>query len=79
MVAIELSQYLSFNPVRSAFILGGQGRYFVPLAFLTAFAFSNPLLNRPQLEVAAKLACAALVVTAHLCTFRVLAQAAGWA
>jgi uncharacterized membrane protein len=77
VVAIQLSQYLCFNPVRSAFILGVQGRYFVPFAFVGAFAFSNSLLNRQQFEALAKLGSSALVVSAHLCTFFVLARAAG--
>jgi hypothetical protein len=77
LVAIELSQYLSFSAVRSAFILGVQGRYFTPFAFLTAFAFSNSLLNRKDVETAARIACAALVIGAHLCAFFVLARVAG--
>jgi uncharacterized membrane protein len=77
VVAIELSQFLSFSPVHSPFILGVYGRYFVPFAFLAAFAFSNSLLNRPQFEPVARLACSALVVSAHLCTFYVLAKVAG--
>jgi uncharacterized membrane protein len=77
VVAIELSQYLSFNPVRSAFILGVQGRYFTPFAFVAAFAFSSSLLNRKQFEALAKLICLAFVLSAHLCTFFVLARVAG--
>jgi uncharacterized membrane protein len=77
VLAIELSQYLSFNPVRSDFIFGVQGRYFVPFAFVAAFAFSNSLLNHRQFKLFARVACSALVVSAHLCTYFVLARAAG--
>ena len=77
VVAVELCQYLSFNPVHSAFILGVQGRYFVPFAFLAVFAFSNSLLDRPRFRFAAKLAGLLFVASAHLATFFVLARAAG--
>lgn len=77
VLAVELFQYLSFNPVRSPFILGVQGRYFVPFAFVAAFAFSNSLLNRRQFESGVRLVCAAFVLSAHLCTFFVLARVAG--
>jgi uncharacterized membrane protein len=77
VVAIELSQFLSINPVRSPFILSVYGRYFVPFAFVATFAFSNSLLNRRQFEPLAKIACSAFVVSAHLCTFFVLARVAG--
>jgi hypothetical protein len=77
VVAIELSQYLSFNPVGSNFIFGVQGRYFVPFAAVAAFALSNTILNRPPVERFCKVAGAVFVVTAHLCTFFVLARAAG--
>lgn len=77
VVAIELSQYLSFNPVRSAFILGVQGRYFIPFAFVAAFAFSNSLLSRAPFDLFCKLACSLFVVSAHICAFVVLARAAG--
>jgi uncharacterized membrane protein len=77
VVAIQLSQYLSFNPVGSRFILGVQGRYFVPFAFAAAFAFSNSLLSRAPFDLLCKLVCSLFVVSAHLCTFFVLARAAG--
>jgi uncharacterized membrane protein len=77
VVAIELSQFLSFNPVRSDFIFGVQGRYFVPFAAVAAFALSNTLLSRPAFDRFCKLACAAFVVAAHLSTLFVLAAAAG--
>jgi hypothetical protein len=77
VLAIELSQYLSFNPVRSDFIFGVQGRYFVPFAFVAAFAFSNALLNQRQFKLFAMVACSALVVSAHFCTYFALARAAG--
>jgi uncharacterized membrane protein len=77
VVAIELSQYLSFNPIGSAFVLGIQGRYFVPLAFLAAFAVSNSFLNRREFELVGRFAFAAFILSAHLCTFIVLARVAG--
>jgi uncharacterized membrane protein len=77
VVAIELSQYLSFNPVRSDFVFGVQGRYFVPFAFVAAFAFSNSLLRRASINLLYKLACSLFVVSAHICAFLVLAHAAG--
>jgi uncharacterized membrane protein len=77
VVAIELSQYLSFNPVRSAFVLGVQGRYFTPFAAVAAFALSNSLLNRPSFELFCKLVCSLFVLSAHTCAFLILARAAG--
>lgn len=77
VVAIELSQYLSFNSVRSDFVFGVQGRYFVPFAFVAAFAFSNSLLRRASINLLYKLACSLFVVSAHICAFLVLAHAAG--
>jgi uncharacterized membrane protein len=77
VLAIELSQYLSFNPVRSAFILGLQGRYFVPFAAVAAFAFSNSLLRRAPFDLLGKLVCSLFVVSAHLCALFILARAAG--
>jgi uncharacterized membrane protein len=75
--AIQLSQYLSFNPVRSDYIVGVQGRYFVPFAFIAAFAFSNSLLCRAPFDLLCKLACSLFVLSAHLCAFFVLARASG--
>lgn len=76
-LAIEFMLYLTFNPVGSVFILGVQGRYFIPLALLTAFAFSNSLLSRRPFDVLCKLACSLFVVSAHICAFFVLVRAAG--
>lgn len=76
-LAIEFMLYLTFNPVGSDFIFGVQGRYFVPLAVLAAFAFSNSLLSRAPFDLFCKLACSLFVVSAHICTFFVLARAAG--
>jgi len=77
IVAVQLSLYLCFNPVRSDFIFGVQGRYFIPFAFVAAFAFSNSALRRARFELLCKLACSLLVVSAHICTFFILARAAG--
>jgi uncharacterized membrane protein len=77
VVAIELSQYLSFNPIRSAFVLGVQGRYFTPFVLAAAFGFSNSLLSRPPVELLCKIACSLFVLSAHICTFFVLARAGG--
>ena len=77
VVAIELMLYLTFNPVGSAFVVGVQGRYFIPLALVAAFAFSNSLLSRAPFELLCKLACSLFVVSAHICAFFVLARAAG--
>lgn len=76
-VAIEFMLYLTFNPVGSVFIVGVQGRYFVPLVFLAACALSNSLLSRPRFELVCTLACSLFVVSAHICAFFVLARAAG--
>lgn len=76
-VAIEFMLYLTFNPVGSVFILGVQGRYFIPLTLLAAFAFSNSLLSRAPFDLLCKLACSLFVVSAHICAFFVLARAAG--
>jgi hypothetical protein len=54
-----------------------QGRYFVPFAFIAAFAFSNSLLSRGTFDLFLKLACSLFVVSAHICVFFVLARAAG--
>jgi uncharacterized membrane protein len=77
IVAIELALYLSFNPVRSDFVVGLQGRYFVPFGFVAAFAFSNSLISRASINLLCKLACSLFVVSAHICAFLVLARAAG--
>ena len=77
VLAIEFMLYLTFNPVRSAFILGVQGRYFVPLMLIAAFAFSNSLLSRAPFDFLCKLGCSLFVASAHICTFFVLARAAG--
>lgn len=77
VVAIEFMLYLTFNPVRSAFIVGVQGRYFTPLAVMAAFAFSNSLLCRPPFALLCKLASSLFIASAHLSAFYVLAQAAG--
>lgn len=77
VIAIELSLYLSFNPVGSAFVLGVQGRYFVPFAFLAAFAVSTCVLNQKRLDMLRAIGCTLFVIGAHLCTYFVLARAAG--
>jgi uncharacterized membrane protein len=77
VIAIELMLYLVFNPVGSAFILGVQGRYFVPLAVLAAFAFSNSPFRQSSFDLLGKFACALFIASAHLCTYFVLARAAG--
>jgi uncharacterized membrane protein len=76
-VAIEFMLYLTFNPVRSDYIFGVQGRYFTPLAVTAAFAFSNARLSRPPFELPVKLAGLLFVASAHLGVFFVLARAAG--
>ncbi len=77
VLAIELSQYLSFNPVGSRSIHGVQGRYFVPFAFVAAFASSNSLLSRAPFDFLWKLACSLFIGGAHICACVVLARAAG--
>jgi uncharacterized membrane protein len=76
-VAIDFSQYLSFNPIRSAFIVGVQGRYFVPFALVAVFAVSNSFLRRDSFVPFCKLACSLFVLSAHFCVFFTLARAAG--
>jgi uncharacterized membrane protein len=76
-VAIDFSQYLSFNPIRSAFIVGVQGRYFVPFALVAVFAASNSFLRRDSFVPLCKLACSLFVLSAHFCVFFTLARAAG--
>jgi uncharacterized membrane protein len=77
VVAIEFLQYLSFNPIGSAFIVGVQGRYFVPFALVAVFAVSNSLLRRESFMPLGKIACALFVLSAHVCVFFTLARAAG--
>ncbi|MDP9003210.1 MAG: DUF2142 domain-containing protein [Verrucomicrobiota bacterium] len=77
IVAIEFSQYLSFNPIRSAFILGIQGRYFVPFAFVAVFAVSSSFLRRAPFDLLCKLGCSLFVVSAHVGVYFTLARAAG--
>jgi uncharacterized membrane protein len=75
--AIQLMLYLTFNPVKSPFILGVQGRYFTPLAVLTAFAFSNSLLTRPSFERVYKLGALLFAISAHCGALFALARASG--
>jgi uncharacterized membrane protein len=77
VLAIQFMLYLTFNPVRSPFILGIQGRYFTPLAVLAAFAFSNSLLSRPLIEPVYKLGCLLFVVSAHCGSVFAVARASG--
>jgi uncharacterized membrane protein len=77
IVAVEFALYVTFNKVGSRWIFGVQGRYFAPVAFVAAFAFSNSKANRPQLEWFFKLACVAFLICAHFGAFVALARAAG--
>jgi uncharacterized membrane protein len=77
IVAIEFMLYLTFNPVKSPFILGVQGRYFTPLAVLAAFAFSNSLLSRPAIERLFKLGCLLFGISAHCGALFAVARASG--
>lgn len=76
-VAIQFMLYLTFNPVKSPFILGVQGRYFTALAVLAAFAFSNSLLSRPSFERAFKLGCLLFAIGAHCGALFAVARASG--
>jgi uncharacterized membrane protein len=75
--AIQLMLYLTFNPVKSPFILGVQGRYFTPLAVLAAFAFSNSLLTRPPFERFYKLGVLFFAISAHCAALFAVARASG--
>jgi uncharacterized membrane protein len=75
--AIEFMLYLTFNPVKSPFILGVQGRYFTALAVLAAFAFSNSLLSRPSFERIFKWGCLLFGVSAHCGALFAVARASG--
>jgi len=76
-VAIAFLQFLSFNPIRSDYIVGMQGRYFVPFAFVVVFAVTNSLLRRESFVLLCKVVCPLFVLSAHLCVFFTLARAAG--
>lgn len=75
--AIQLMLYLTFNPVKSPFILGVQGRYFTPLVVLAAFAFSNSLLTRPAFERVYKLGALLFAISAHCGALFAVARASG--
>ena len=75
--AIQLMLYLTFNPVKSPFILGVQGRYFTPLAVLAAFAFSNSLLTRPSFERVYKVGALFFAISAHCGALCAVARASG--
>jgi len=77
IVAIELSVYLSFNPVRSPFVIGVQGRYFTPFAAVATYALSNSLLSRAPFDLLCKLVCSLFVLSAHICALFTVARAAG--
>jgi uncharacterized membrane protein len=75
--AVQLMLYLTFNPVKSPFILGVQGRYFTPLAVLAAFAFSNSLLTRPSFERVYKLGALLFAISAHCAALFAVGRASG--
>lgn len=77
MVAIELMLYLTFNAIGSPFIQGVQGRYFVALAFVAAFAYSNSLLSGRWWTVPAAAASWLFVGASHIAAWWALARAAG--
>jgi uncharacterized membrane protein len=77
VLAIQFMLYLTFNPVRSPFIIGVQGRYFTPLAVLAAFAFSNSLLTRPAVESVYKLGCLLFGISANCAALFAVARASG--
>lgn len=77
LLAIQFMLYLTFNPLRSPFILGVQGRYLTPLAVLAAFAFSNSLLARASAESVYKLGCLLFGISAHCGALFAVARASG--
>jgi uncharacterized membrane protein len=77
ILGMQLILYLTFNGVKSPFILGVQGRYFTVPAVLAAFAFANSRLSRPTIENAFKLGALLFVLTAECGAFFALARAAG--
>jgi uncharacterized membrane protein len=77
VIAIELALYATFNPVKSPFILGVQGRYFTVLLFVLAFAGSYSWLDRPGWNRIAMAACGLFVAAAHVSAWFALARAAG--
>lgn len=77
VIAIETTLYAMFNTVRSPWILGVQGRYFTPLAFVAVFAFSNSLLTRSRIGARLCAASLAFALVAHFGAYFALARAAG--
>jgi uncharacterized membrane protein len=77
ILAIQFMLYLTFNPVKSPFIFGVQGRYFVPPAVLAAFAFSNSLLTKPWSERIYKVGCLLFAICAHGGALFAVARASG--
>jgi uncharacterized membrane protein len=75
--AIQLALYLTFNPVKSPFISGVQGRYFTPLMVLAMFAVTNSRLTRPASERWFKLGCALFGFVANCGALFAVARAAG--
>jgi uncharacterized membrane protein len=77
ILAMQLVLYLTFNGVKSPFILGVQGRYFTVPAVLLVFAFANSRLSRPAIENAFKLGALLFALTAQAGAVFALAHAAG--
>lgn len=77
LIAIELALYATFNPLKSPFILGVQGRYFTALVFIAAFACSYSWFDRPEWNRIGMMACGLFVAAAHVGAWFALARAAG--
>ena len=77
VIAIELALYATFNPIKSPFILGVQGRYFTVLIFIAAFACSYSWLDRQRWNRVVIAGCGLFVAAAHCGAWIALARAAG--
>ena len=75
-IGVLLTLYLTFNGVGSRDVRGVQGRYFIPVLAVMAFAASNHLLDRTRWRIPLATACIAFIAAAHAGAFLTLAHAA---
>jgi uncharacterized membrane protein len=76
VVGVALMLYATFNGVGSRHVRGVQGRYFIPLLALMAFALSNRLLGRSRLRLPILAACGIFVAAAQIGTLVTVVRAA---
>ena len=78
VLGVLLALYATFNGVGSRHVRGIQGRYFIPILFLAAFAASNQLLTRFGKGRAVLAAgCALFIACAQIAALLTVVRAAG--